>query len=244
MSWLAKLFKKELAPIPFDDLGCDMHSHFIPGIDDGSPDMETTISLIKKSMEMGFKKIITTPHVMSDFYKNTPEIILSGLEAIRKELKNQSIDIEIDAAAEYYVDFDFTEELSEKKFLTFGDNNLLIETSFIAAPPNFEDIIFQLQLAKYKVVFAHPERYLFMSIKDLQKLKFKSVDLQMNLLSLIGYYGKEVQLRAEKLIQLGLVDYVGTDCHNLSQAGLYHKCFGNKHWQELLQNGNLKNKFL
>lgn len=244
MSWFSNFFDKKLAPIAFDSLLVDMHSHFIPGIDDGSPNMETTISLIKKSQELGFKKIITTPHVMNDFYKNTPEIILKGLNEVRLELKKQSIDIVIEAAAEYYVDFDFADNLENKEFLTFGNNNLLIETSFIGAPPNFEEIIFNLQLSKYKLILAHPERYLFMSVEELQKLKFKSVDLQLNLLSLIGYYGKDVQLRAEKLIQLGMVDYVGTDCHNLSQAELYHKCFVNKYWHELHQNGNLKNKFL
>jgi tyrosine-protein phosphatase YwqE len=83
--------KKELTiePINLSFLRNDIHSHLIPGIDDGSPDMETTIILLKKFIDLGYKKVITTPHVMSDYYKNNPEIILSGLNNVRKEIKKQ-----------------------------------------------------------------------------------------------------------------------------------------------------------
>ena len=79
--------EQKLEPIGFEALNCDIHSHFIPGIDDGSPDLETSVKLVKKMQELGFNKIITTPHVMHDFYRNTPEIILSGLKSLKSELK-------------------------------------------------------------------------------------------------------------------------------------------------------------
>ena len=92
MSWLKSLFKKDLQPISFSVLGCDIHSHLIAGIDDGSPDVETSVSIIKNMIELGYKKAITTPHIMSDFYRNNPTNIKQGLELVRQELKNQSID--------------------------------------------------------------------------------------------------------------------------------------------------------
>jgi len=237
--------EKQLDPITFETVNCDIHSHFIAGIDDGSPDLETSVELVKKMKSLGFKKLVTTPHIMHDFYRNTPEIILSGLEDLKSELKAQSIDIEISAAAEYYVDFYFESKLdANEEFLTFGDKRILIETSFISEPPNFSESIFKLQLKGYKVILAHPERYGYMSIEDMKKYKNRSVELQLNLLSLLGYYGSECKHKAEKLIENNMVDYVGTDCHNLKQALLYEKCFTNKHWHTLEKSGTLKNHLL
>tara|TARA_B100000963_G_scaffold75518_1_gene63673 strand:+ start:4036 stop:4773 length:738 start_codon:yes stop_codon:yes gene_type:complete len=236
---------KNIEPINFDSLVCDMHSHLIPGIDDGSPDLETSVQIIKNLQSLGFKKFMTTPHIMQDFYRNTPDIILSGLKDLQNELKKQSIDVEISAAAEYYIDYDFESKVdSGDKFLTIGDNHLLIETSFISAPPNFGDIIFKLQLAGYKLILAHPERYGFMTFEDLQSYKTRSLCLQLNLLSLLGYYGPPAKAMAEKLIENNMVDYVATDCHNLHQSSLYSKCFTNKHWHMLVNRETLKNQML
>ena len=232
-------------PVNFDSIVCDMHSHLIPAIDDGSPDLETSVQIIKNLQSLGFKKIVTTPHIMSDFYRNTPEIILDGLKDLQDELKRQSVEIKISAAAEYYIDYDFEAKVdSGDKFLTIGDNQLLIETSFISSPPNFGDTIFKLQLAGYRIILAHPERYSFMTFEDLKNYKTRSLCLQINLLSLLGFYGQPAKQMAEKLIENNMVDYVGTDCHNLHQSTLYSKCFTNKHWHMLLNSGKLKNQML
>ena len=232
-------------PVNFDSIVCDMHSHLIPAIDDGSPDLETSVQIIKNLQSLGFKKIVTTPHIMCDFYRNTPEIILDGLKDLQDELKRQSVEIKISAAAEYYIDYDFEAKVdSGDKFLTIGDNQLLIETSFISSPPNFGDTIFKLQLAGYRIILAHPERYSFMTFEDLKNYKTRSLCLQINLLSLLGFYGQPAKQMAEKLIENNMVDYVGTDCHNLHQSTLYSKCFTNKHWHMLLNSGKLKNQML
>ena len=232
-------------PVNFDSIACDMHSHLIPAIDDGSPDLETSVQIIKNLQSLGFKKIVTTPHIMCDFYRNTPEIILDGLKDLQDELKRQSVEIKISAAAEYYIDYDFEAKVdSGEKFLTIGDNQLLIETSFISSPPNFGDTIFKLQLAGYRIILAHPERYSFMTFEDLKNYKSRSLCLQINLLSLLGFYGQPAKQMAEKLIENNMVDYVGTDCHNLHQSTLYSKCFTNKYWHMLLNSGKLKNQML
>ena len=141
--WFSKNKNKNLDPLNFSALRTDIHSHLIPGVDDGSPDIETTILIIKELQNLGYKKIITSPHVMSDFYKNSSEIILKGLDDVRTELKNQNINIEIDAVAEYYIDYDFEQKIGKEKFLTFGDNYILVELSFIEASKNFFEIIFK-----------------------------------------------------------------------------------------------------
>ena len=236
---------KSLQPITFDSIGCDMHSHFIAGIDDGSPNLKTSVELVRKMHTLGFKKVITTPHIMPDYYRNTPEIIQNGLKELKLELERQDIDIEVLAAAEYFIDYCFEEKIeSGEKFLTIGNNHILIETSFISIPPNFEQIIFKLQLAGYRIILAHPERFGFLSFEDLKSYKTRSIELQINLLSLLGFYGKSVRKMAEKLIDNGMVDYVGTDCHNLQQADLYTNCFTNRYWHKLVQSGNLKNHLL
>ena len=143
MSFFGKLFgvEKKLPPIDIANLiKVDMHSHLIPGIDDGSKTMEESIELIRAFKEFGYKKIITTPHIMSDYYKNTPEIINDGLAKLRLELGKQKIEMEINAAAEYYLDFDFSDKIHTEKLLTFGKNYLLIEVSYLNEPDNIDAI--------------------------------------------------------------------------------------------------------
>ena len=244
LKWFSKKKEEELEPLDFSVLKTDIHSHFIPGIDDGSPDMETTLNLIKEMQKLGFSKVITTPHVMSDFYKNSSETILQGLAAVRSELKVQNINMEIDAAAEYYIDYDFEQKIGNEKFLTFGPNYILVELSFVEAPKNFFDIIFKLQLENYKVVLAHPERYHYFQMKDYEELVNRGVLLQINWLSLIGYYSPQIQNKIQDLIAQNMVSFLGTDCHNVHHAALYEKCQTKKAWHDLHNSGKLLNSTL
>ena len=245
LKWFSiKKIEVELDPLDFSVLKTDIHSHFIPGIDDGSPDMETSILLIKKMQELGYSRVITTPHVMSDFYKNSSETILKGLAAVRSELKLQNINMDINAAAEYYLDFDFEQKIGKEKFLTFGDNYILVELSFMQVPNNLFDIVFKLQMEGYKVVLAHPERYGYYNQEDYDNLIIRGVLLQINLLSLIGYYSPQIQQKAKELIAKNQVSFVGTDCHNMNHAELYEKCQTKKAWHDLVNSGKLLNATL
>ena len=244
IKWFSKKKKEALDPLDFSILKTDIHSHFIPGIDDGAPDMETSISLIKKMQQLGFSKVITSPHVMSDFYQNSSETILSGLDDVREELKVQNINIEIDAVAEYYIDFEFEQKIGKEKFLTFGDKYLLIELSFLEEPKNLFDIIFKLQLEGYRVVLAHPERYAYYSQEDYENFIARGVLLQINLLSLIGHYSPQIMRKTENLIENNQVSFVGTDCHNMNHAKLYEKCQTQKAWHDLVASGKLLNSTL
>lgn len=244
LSWFSKKKEEELDLLNFSVLKTDIHSHFIPGIDDGSPDLETSINLIKEMQKLGFSKIITSPHVMSDIYNNSTEKILSGLEIIRTELNLQNINMQIDSTAEYYLDYDFEEKIGVEKFLTFGDSFLLVELSFVEAPKNLLNIIFKLQLEGYKVVLAHPERYNYFNMKDYRNLADRGVFLQINWLSLIGYYSSQIKKKTESLISANIVSFIGSDCHNMAQVELYKKCQTNHAWHTLYNSGNLLNDSL
>ena len=244
LSWFSKKKEEELALLDFSVLKTDIHSHLIPGIDDGSPDMDTTINLIQEMQKLGFSKVITSPHVMSDFYKNSSETILKGLAAVRAELKMQNIKMEVDAVAEYYLDYDFEQKIGQQKLLTFGANYLLVELSFVEAPKTLLDIIFKLQLEGYKVVLAHPERYHYLEMKDYKDLVSRGVFLQINWLSLIDYYSPKIKNKTEDLISANMVSFVGTDCHNKHHAELYIKCQTKKAWHDLHNSGKLLNSTL
>ena len=166
------------------------------------------------------------------------------MELVRDELQKQKISVQLEAAAEYYLDYEFEEKIESGNLLTFSENYILVETSFIQAPPNFKELIFQLQLAGYKVILAHPERYPFMSIEDYKDLQSRSVYMQLNLLSLIGYYGVDIQKKASKLITHGLISFVGTDCHNMGHANVYEKCQSSSSWHHLVGSGKLLNHIL
>jgi protein-tyrosine phosphatase len=184
MQFFKNIFKKEAVIVAdFTDVGTDIHSHLIPGIDDGSQSINDTITLIKTQYALGIRKFITTPHIMSDFYKNTPEIILGGLEEVRHVLKQEALDVEINAAAEYYIDDGFIQKLETQPLLTFGDNYLLVEISYINCPDNIFDIFFKIQLQGYKVVLAHPERYpyWYKNFEMYKNIRDRGILLQLNI---------------------------------------------------------------
>lgn len=224
MSIFSKIFGSTRSKIPANlaALKCDVHSHLIPGIDDGAQTMGDSIALIKEFQKLGYKKIITTPHILTDGYRNTPEIILSGLEKVRAALKTEGVAMELHAAAEYYLDYDFERKLDNKELLTFGDNYLLFEVSFLYPPDNLNDIIFKLLTSGYKPILAHPERYNFWHSKfsKYEELKEKGVLLQLNINSLTGHYSPETKKVAEMLIEKNMIDLLGSDCHNINHIKL------------------------
>ena len=244
MRWLSAFKKKSLDPINFSVLKTDIHSHLIPEIDDGAKSIEDSFQLISGLKEMGFSRLITTPHIMSDYYNNNPKKINDGLKDLTKALKVKNLNIEMFAAAEYYVDYEFERSISNKGLLGFGDNNILIEFSFLQEPVNLEKIIFDLQINGYNVVLAHPERYLYYSMTDLERLVNRGVLLQMNLLSITGYYSPQVKKNAANLIEKNLISFVGTDCHNIIQLERLKDCFTSPLWHKLLDSGRLLNHSL
>ena len=227
MGIFSNLFKKKEVLPPFD-LGrfkSDMHSHLIPGIDDGAQDMDQTIAMLAKFESLGYKKVVTTPHIMTDSFPNNPEIILSGLEKVKNEIKKVGIEIEIEAAAEYYFDETLMPKIKNKELLTFGDNYVLVEFAFHSPPQFLDQLFFELKTHGYRPVIAHFERYLYYlgKIDKAEKWRSEGINIQININSLFGQYGPEVQKQAEKLIDEGQFDFVGTDCHRIEHLMILEK---------------------
>ncbi|OFY83966.1 MAG: capsular biosynthesis protein [Bacteroidetes bacterium RIFCSPLOWO2_12_FULL_35_15] len=246
---LFDIFKKNKrlkTPVDLSVLESDIHSHLIPNIDDGSKGVEDSVKMISALHQLGYNKIITTPHIMGDFYKNTPENILSGLEKVKQSLKEENIPVELSAAAEYYLDYDFEKKLDEEKLLTFGNNYLLFEVSYMNPPDNMNHMIFKMQTLGYRPVLAHPERYNFWHTEFEKYESFidKGVLLQMNINSLTGYYSIPTKRIAEQMIDKNMISFLGTDCHHIGHVNLMKEVVYEKHLQTLIESGTLLNKSL
>ena len=221
-------FKKKEIPLQevFPEGFVDIHSHLLPGIDDGAKDIENSISLISKMYSYGIKNFVTTPHVLGDVYPNSSDTIKNKLEEVKIALKENGFnDISIRAAAEYMMDECFVERLKVDDILALKDNYILVEMSYFNAPYNLYDILFDIQLKGYKPVLAHPERYNFYhsDFQNFYKLKKAGCVFQLNLLSLTEQYGKGVQKTAQKLLSEGMYDFVGTDTHHHNHLKLLQK---------------------
>ncbi len=211
-------------------IGTDMHSHLIPGIDDGAQTVEDSIELITQLRDMGFRSIITTPHIKSDHFPNNSINITAGLHNLQQALRERNIDMPIHAAAEYYIDDHFMNLLEAGDLLTVTENQVLVELSFMFEPIRLSDILFKIQTKGYKPILAHPERYAYYhnDIEAYRSLRDRGCLLQLNTIALSGYYGRGVKHVAEKLLHEGLYDYCGTDMHHLKHA---------ENMQKLLQSG-------
>jgi tyrosine-protein phosphatase YwqE len=245
MGLLGNLFKKKLDPYELADLRVDIHSHLIPGIDDGSRTMDESIAMLTKFQSLGYQKVITTPHIMSEVYPNNSERIREGLDKLRENASIVGLSIDIDAAAEYYFDETLEFRVKEKNFLTFGDGYVLIEFAFHNAPMFENKIFFDMQMAGYKPVLAHFERYMYYlgSLERAVAFREKGVSIQMNLNSLTGHYGIEVKKQAERLIDAQLLDFVGTDCHRMDHLMLLESNLSNPYFHKL-KDLELKNRTL
>lgn len=218
MAFLKNLFSKNSIDVSdFSFLGTDMHSHLIPGVDDGSPDIDTSLQFIAQLKELGYKKLITTPHIFQEYYPNTPEILNAGEAIVKKAITENNIDIEFKVAAEYYLDL-YVMDLLEKDIplLTLSGNKVLVEFPMVTEPLHRDELLFKLQLKGYDPVIAHVERYVYYHNKfdQYKQLYEMGLSLQVNILSFTGIYGKHIKKAAFQLLEKGYVKYLGTDLHH------------------------------
>ena len=251
MGLFSNIFKKKQPLLPLADLSVlknDIHSHLIPGIDDGAQTMSDSLEMLKIFQDSGYKKVITTPHIMSDYYRNTPQIINTRLSDLKREIKSNGIDIEIEAAAEYNVEPDFEEIIKNDNVLTFGGKNkyVLIELSFFSEPNRLNETIWALNNKGYSPVLAHVERYTYWH-KDLDKITEminRGVKLQLNVGSLTGAYGTEINKVADWLVDEKIIDLVGTDCHHLKHLDMLQHARRLPKFHELIVQEQLINSTL
>ena len=239
-------FKKENKQNKGPFLEIDLHSHLIPGIDDGSRSMDESLTLLKGMQDLGYKEVITTPHIMADTYRNTPETIKTGLKQLRDASLTNGIDIAIEAAAEYYLDDGFHDLLNKGEMLTLHENYLLFETSYIAKPLYMEEMIFEISSAGYKPVLAHPERYRYIKDpqKEFERLKELGVFFQVNLNSFGGHYGRSAQIHADFLSKNGFIDFLGSDVHHIKHVNTLSDIFYSNAYKKIFTHNTILNNEL
>ncbi len=239
-------FKKEKEKTRGPVLKVDLHSHFIPGIDDGAQSIEESIALLKAMEALGYKKVITTPHIMIDVYRNTPKIIKKGLLLLKETAKFEGIKLEIEAAAEYYLDEGFYDHLHGGEVMTIGNKYLLFETSYVSKPLQLEEMIFEISAAGYIPLMAHPERYRYIQdpIKEYNRFKELGVLFQLDLNSLGGYYGKDAKKKAEILSKNGMIDFLGSDVHHIKQTKFLDDVFMSENYAKVWEKNTILNDTL
>jgi tyrosine-protein phosphatase YwqE len=229
MGFLDQLFSKKTkvaSPIKWD-----MHNHILFGIDDGSKTLENSLIMARKFVDLGYTNIIATPHVMANYYENTPEIIREKRDLLNAALNTNSIPLHVEFAAEYYIDEYFLERVKNKEALmTFNREYILVETSFLNKPIFFTELIFDLRTQGYTPIFAHPERYVYLqnNFEQVEKILETGIKFQINLLSLVGYYSPTAKKLAQWLIQNGHYSFLGTDAHSINHLELVNEVFKSK----------------
>ncbi|GAA4114215.1 capsular polysaccharide biosynthesis protein [Aquimarina addita] len=233
------LFSKK--QVPFKDIipdgYVDIHSHLLANIDDGVKTVYQSAYIIEQLKNIGVKKIITTPHVMQEIWPNTSETIITKRAEICEILKSLNITIAFEASAEYMLDDLFYKRLKEKDIIPLSGNHLLVEMSTFAAPINLNELLFEMKLAQYIPIIAHPERYSFYhnQMHKYDELKERGVLFQLNLLSLSGFYGERVKEVAIKLLNGNYFDFSGSDIHNYRQLEVLQKGFPAKYAKKITQ---------
>jgi tyrosine-protein phosphatase YwqE len=209
--------KKQSGGVDLSGIATDMHSHLLPGIDDGSPDDATSLLLMKGLQQLGYQQFIATPHILWDVHKNDANSIGKAHAQLQAALERERLQVPIRAAAEYYLDEHFDGLLQKNvPLLPIKGDMVLVEFSFVTMPMNVKEKLFELQIKGYKPILAHPERYTYLLTQKhvFDELKQAGCYFQLNLLSLTGYYGKPVQDLAAYLIKKKYINFLGTDLHH------------------------------
>lgn len=222
----------------------DMHCHILPGIDDGAKDNTASLTMLKEYESLGYKAIIATPHIMETYYNNTSSKIKENLKDFNLVKDKEGFgSISIEAASEYMLDTQFEKLTETKDLLSIVNNKVLVEMSYFQKPINVDTMLFNLQLKGFKSILAHPERYQYLKgVEEILYFKTKGSQLQLNLLSLGGHYGKESQKTALALLEKDQYDYVGTDAHHPGHFTVLKKITVNQKLERNIKNVMAKTK--
>ena len=197
----------------------DFHSHILPGLDDGATDLDNSVALASAMADWGFERITCTPHITNKF-RNTPDMIRAAFEQLQEILYVRGVDVELKMSAEYRLVPETWPEVLEKNWLMPIEDRFVLMELPIFNPEDIKDI---KPLEEFKKVISlgltpllpHPERYFYLSEKELMSYLEAGVRIQSNYGSLAGLYGDKAQQNARSLVDQGLVSYYGTDMHNL-----------------------------
>lgn len=245
MAWF-NINKKSNKHYSLDFIGVDIHSHLLPGIDDGAKTLDDSLRYIKALQKLGFSKLYTTPHIFMEIYPNNPEKINKALDQVKQQMMVENISIPIYAASEYMMDEQFKEVYQSQNILAIEKSYVLIEMPHMYKSPRIEAYIFDLKIKGYTPILAHPERYNYYHSSFDSYYRFKELGclLQLNLLSISGYYGKDVEKISLKLLDKGWIDVVGTDAHHDKHIAALQQFTANGELHAMLGQYSIRNKEL
>jgi len=230
-----------------EDLSCigvDIHSHILPLLDDGCSSIDEALTCIKSLVTLGYRKLIFTPHVIVPGYNNSKEDILESLKEMQEVVAKNDIIVELDAGAEYYLDYELLNLIENDLILPFGKKkHVLFELPYSSPSDYIEDAIILLNEKNYIPVLAHPERYFYWhnNFNYFKQLKDKGVLFQLNLVSLSGAYNFQAKKMAEKLVENNMIEIIGSDAHGMASVNLMEKMLNNKFLIQLINSGKLIN---
>lgn len=217
---MLQFFSKKKYLVDYLDGFVDIHNHILPGIDDGAKTVEESVALLKGFAEFGVTRFIATPHIMHNYYPNTPQTILASLDLLKNAMLQEKLKaISIEAGAEHMIDANFDLILEEGLIMPLKREYLLLEMSYLQPPLNFQEAISNTAGKRLFPILAHPERYNFLHHKPKKYAKYKEQGIlfQLNMLSIGDFYGKDVQKIAYTLLDEGRIDFLASDVHNQTQ---------------------------
>ena len=210
----------------------DRHTHILFGVDDGVKTLEDSLAILAYQESLGVKEVWCTPHVMEDV-PNSTSFLKARFEELAAAYKGN---VKLHLAAEYMLDTVFEERLRSRDLLTMEDSTVLVETSTLSPPVNLYEIFRQIQSAGYRPLLAHPERYRYLKESDYEKLRKLGIYFQLNLPSLVRFYGETAYNKAMWLMENGFYSEIGSDCHRFHAIkGQYEHPLLAKDVEKLLQ---------
>ena len=201
----------------------DIHTHVIPCVDDGSPNLETSIDMIKQEISIGVTSIICTPHHIYKRYEKSVEEIKSQFNLLKAKVEELNLPVKLYLGQEicYTHRENIIAMLKEGKLLTLNNTNrILLEFSFTREPEDVLDVIYNFSINGYEVIIAHVERYEWMTLEKVKDLKKEGALIQINSNSYLGLTTWKEKRFTKKLLKLGLVDYVASDTHSFRPSTL------------------------
>ena len=213
----------------------DVHCHLLPGVDHGSPDLDTSMLLLNKQREMGINHIIATSHVTKSTFENTPDTLRPAHKLLCDAVAAEGMDIKIDLSAEYRIDEFSLAQLKDNRILPFPNNYILLENPFQQEIMGMDELMFDVQLKGLTPILAHPERYNYYGRKKdrYTKLHDAGILFQINLLSFTGYFGSLAKDTAQWLLENDYIDFLGSDMHNIDHADIILDFLSSKEYRRL-----------
>lgn len=195
----------------------DIHTHILPGVDDGASDMEESIKILEKGRNEGIKTFVLTPHIRDNSDWNKIDYIKKTFVSLNKKCMERGLDVKLILGAELFLTSDLLDRLKNNTIATINGRGryVLVELPFYQMPIYTDDVLFKLLMEEFVPIIAHPERYLYLNGKDeiIKKWLENGIMIQINTGSLNGRYGGEVKRSAKKFLKNGFVHFLGSDVH-------------------------------